>query len=91
MISSIGAGSVPTASWVFSRNYVNGAGTATGVGGTSDHGVLIFGRAGWVFCVSPRDEFAASAGLSRSWQMVAAYTEASGPGRADVSQAHCSA
>jgi hypothetical protein len=39
----------------------------------------VFGRLGWVFRVSPRDEFAAAAELWHGWQSFRSYQEATGP------------
>ncbi|MFY9958159.1 hypothetical protein [Bradyrhizobium sp.] len=59
----------------YSRNYMTslGAVALTSATNSSDYGV--YGRAGWVTRLSPRDEVAASIEIWQLWQRVAGYTD----------------
>ena len=59
----------------YSRSYMTslGAVALTSATNSSDYGV--YGRAGWVTRLSPRDEVAASIEIWQLWQRVAGYTD----------------
>lgn len=60
------------------RGYTTSAGAPSIVSETDSANYAVFGRAGWVFRASPRDEFAVAAELWRGWQRIDGYTEAAG-------------
>ena len=65
----------PNADLKFERSYMNGAGTATGVGSTEGDVSYAFARAGLVFDLGPRHQLALSAELGREWLDVDGYSE----------------
>ncbi len=65
----------PNAALTFDRTYMNGAGTATGVGHTDGDVSYAFARAGLVFYLGPRHQLAFSAELGREWLDVDGYSE----------------
>jgi hypothetical protein len=71
----VGAGATPYEQVRYSRSYLNGLTTGTGYGDGVDRSLAIFGRAGWVARVTPIDEAAVYADLSRNWLLTGGYTE----------------
>jgi hypothetical protein len=63
----------------YSRSYVTSLGpvSVTSQTNSSDYGV--YGRAGWISRVSPRDELAASVEIWQLWQQVGGYTDPTVP------------
>ena len=59
----------------FTRVYANGAGLARGIGDTSGQSAAAFVRFGWLFRVSPINEFAVSGEVGRAAQRVRGYSE----------------
>jgi hypothetical protein len=66
----------PSGTYQFSRNYLNGVGTATGVGEVSGSQGYVFGRVGPVFNATPADEIALTGEIG--WQRLSTdgYLEA---------------
>ena len=60
----------------YSRSYFNGTSYAIGNGKAVNRNAAAFGRVGWVDRVTPIDEAAVYADLSRSWMSSGGYTEA---------------
>ena len=73
----IGGGVVPFEQVHYSRAYMNGLTPAVGEGTGVDRSLGLFGRIGWVDRVTPIDEAAVYADISRSWLSAGGYTEAS--------------
>jgi hypothetical protein len=65
----------PYANISFSRSYASNAGGGTGVGDTLSRAASVYGRAGYIWRLTPRDEAAAYASLTRSWQSMGGYLE----------------
>ncbi len=59
----------------YSRNYMTSLGPVSLVSSTDSSDYGVFGRAGWISRVSPRDELAASVELWQLWQRVAGYSD----------------
>ena len=59
----------------YSRNYVTSLGPVALQSSTNAANYAVFGRAGWISRISPRDEFAASVEVWQLWQRVAGYTD----------------
>ena len=57
------------------RNYGAGIGTALGRSTTSVTSGSVFGRVGWLWRLSPRDEVAAAFELSQGWQRFGGFAE----------------
>ncbi len=70
----------PAQQVTYRRSYVNGAGTATGIGETRTGDYSAFARVGWIDRLTRVDEIGAYAQFTRSWQTVDAYTEAANSG-----------
>jgi len=74
----VGGSAAPWTKTTYTRSYLNGAGQATGVASALDASYTVFGSVGYVFRLSPTDEFGVSSSLSHNWQIVGAYGEATG-------------
>jgi hypothetical protein len=61
------------------RSYTSSIGISQIPTTTHSSDYSLFERAGWVFRVSPRDEFALAAELWQGWQHFSGYQEAAGP------------
>ncbi len=72
----VGLEVAPYESVSYSRAYPTGGATGVGQGSTIDRDASVYGRIGWLARLSPRDEAAVYADLSRSWQSASAYAEA---------------
>ena len=72
----LGAALSPYMSVSYGRPYANGLTQSFGNGSSIDRQLTVFGRAGWVFRVSPIDEAAAFVDLARGWQQAGGYSEA---------------
>ncbi|MGJ4929948.1 hypothetical protein ACQR1I_28465 [Bradyrhizobium sp. HKCCYLS2038] len=59
----------------YGRSYNTSLGTVTVDGTTTASNYAVYGRAGWISRMSPRDELAASVELWQLWQNVAAYRD----------------
>jgi hypothetical protein len=59
----------------YARSYVSSLGGSTGNGDTQSRSVAIYGRAGYIWRLSPKDEAAAYTDLTRSWQSTSGYLE----------------
>ncbi len=70
----------PYANVTFRRSYVSNIGSGVGVGNTLSRSVAAFGRAGYIWRLSQRDEAALYTDLSRSWQSTGGYLESPNPG-----------
>jgi hypothetical protein len=84
-----GGWGAPDAALAFERSYVNGAGTATGVGHSNGDLGYLYARAGLVFAPGKADQLVVSAELGREWLAVDAYAEtasAQNPFAAQVSE-----
>jgi uncharacterized membrane protein len=66
LLGEIGGWWSPSGNYQFSRNYMNGVGTATGVGQASGSQGYVFGRAGPVFNATAADELALTGEIG--WQ-----------------------
>ncbi len=60
----------------YGRSYADGFTQSSGTGSSVDRQLTLFGRAGWVFRLTPIDETAAFVDLARGWQQVGGYSEA---------------
>ena len=65
----------PMADVKYSRSYVSSLGGSTGNGDTQSRSVAIYGRAGYIWRLTPKDEAAAYTDLTRSWQSTTGYLE----------------
>jgi hypothetical protein len=74
--AEIGGWWTPEAHLEFERTYMNGAGTATGVGKTEGELGYVYGRAGLMIAVAPENQIAVSAEIGREWLQVDGYSEA---------------
>ena len=74
-----GAALSPYQGVTYTRTYPYGSTTATGTGSSTDRALAIYGRAGWVDRLTPIDEAAIYADLSRSWQTSTGYSEQASP------------
>lgn len=63
----------------FTRHYLNGAATATGIGETAGVASGIYARAGVVLTPAPASEIVLSGSLGGSWLHTDAYAEAASP------------
>ncbi|MBV8848094.1 MAG: hypothetical protein JOZ16_00755 [Methylobacteriaceae bacterium] len=63
----------------FRRSYTVGAVDFSGLASATTANYGAFGRAGWVYRFSPRDEASVGAELSHYWQRVGGYAEAFSP------------
>jgi fibronectin-binding autotransporter adhesin len=63
----------------FTRHYAVGAADFSGFASATTANYGAFGRAGWVYRFSPRDEASVGAELSHYWQRVGAYSETFSP------------
>ena len=59
----------------YSRTYVTSLGTVALDSSTNSADYAVYGRAGWITRLSPRDEAAASIELWQLWQRVSGYTD----------------
>ena len=59
----------------YSRNYVTSLGPVSLVSSTNSSDYGVYGRAGWIRRLSPRDEVAASIEVWQLWQRVAGYAD----------------
>ncbi|WP_374940797.1 hypothetical protein [Bradyrhizobium sp. SRS-191] len=59
----------------YGRSYATSLGNVSVDGSTTASNYAIYGRAGWISRISPRDELAASVELWQLWQRVAAYRD----------------
>lgn len=60
----------------YKRDYANAGAAVYGQGQTTASNYSIYGKIGWVYRFSERDEASANVELSRSWQLVGGYVEA---------------
>jgi hypothetical protein len=63
----------------YSRSYVTNLGAVSADSQTNSSNYGVYGRAGWISRVSPRDEFAASVEIWQLWQRVNGYSDPSIP------------
>jgi hypothetical protein len=75
-----GGGISPYQLTTYSRSYANGTGTSTGSGSSIDRSASAFVRVGAVSRITPIDEIAAYADVSRNWDQSGGYNELSGAG-----------
>jgi fibronectin-binding autotransporter adhesin len=73
----VGGALTPYSDVSYSRSYVDGTTVSSGYGKTVGRNAAVFARAGWVSRVTPIDEAAVYADISRSWLQTGGYTEAS--------------
>jgi hypothetical protein len=59
----------------YGRSYTTSLGTVTLDASTTSSNTAVYGRAGWIDRISPRDEVAASIELWQLWQHVAGYRD----------------
>ena len=59
----------------YSRNYTTSLGPVSVTGDTNSSNYGVYGRAGWISRVSPRDEVAASVEVWQLWQRVRGYSD----------------
>jgi len=59
----------------YSRSYTTSLGPVSLVSSTNSSDYGVYGRAGWISRLSPRDEVAASVEVWQLWQRVAGYTD----------------
>jgi hypothetical protein len=59
----------------YSRSYLSALGASAGSGDTQTRSVAIYGRAGYIWRLTPKDEAAAYTDLTRSWQSTSGYLE----------------
>jgi hypothetical protein len=59
----------------YSRAYTTNLGTVNLTSSTNSSNYAVYGRAGWINRLSPRDEIAASVEVWQLWQRVAGYTD----------------
>lgn len=59
----------------YSRSYTTSLGAVSLDGSTNSSDYGVYGRAGWISRISPRDEVAASVEIWQLWQRVAGYTD----------------
>jgi hypothetical protein len=65
----------PYANVSYSRGYVSSSGAGSGAGDTLSRSAAAYGRAGYIWRMSPIDEAAAYASYTRSWQSTGGYLE----------------
>lgn len=70
-----GGSASPTERSKFRRAYTGAGTTFTGSGSARSQSYMIYGRAGWVKRVTPRDEFSVFVDLVRQWQLHKSYSE----------------
>ena len=78
--AEIGGTVAPNQRSDYARDYINGAGTATGRGSTRSTNYTVHATVGWVARVSKIDEIAGTLQATQLWQRVDGYAEASGAG-----------
>jgi len=61
----------------YSRSYLTSLGAVTVDGNTTAENYAVYGRAGWIGRLSPRDEVAAAVEIWQLWQRVKGYTDQS--------------
>ncbi len=84
-----GLAAQPYANVTFRRGYqtsANFGGSGLGVGTTQTRSVATFGRVGYIWRLSRRDEAAVYGDLSRSWQWTDGYAETANPGNPFAAQ-----
>ncbi|WP_284270622.1 hypothetical protein [Bradyrhizobium iriomotense] len=59
----------------YTRSYQTSLGALTVTGSTDSSNYAVYGRAGWISRVSPRDEVAASVEFWQLWQRVSGYSD----------------
>jgi hypothetical protein len=59
----------------YRRSYLTSLGAVTVDGNTTAENYAVYGRAGWISRLSPRDEVAASVEIWQLWQRVKGYTD----------------
>jgi hypothetical protein len=59
----------------YSRSYVTSLGPVTLESSTNSANYAVYGRAGWINRISPRDEIAASVEIWQLWQRVSGYAD----------------
>ena len=74
-----GAIAAPAGRANFTRHYLVGTADLSGFASAMTANYGAFGRAGWVYRFSPRDEASIGAELSHYWQRVGAYAETFSP------------
>jgi len=65
----------PYANVSFNRGYASSSGAGSGVGDTLSRAVSVYGRAGYIWRLTPKDEAAAYTSFTRSWQSTGGYLE----------------
>ena len=75
----IGAILTPYEKVRYSRSYMTSLGPVSLTSQTNSSNYGVYGRAGWISRISPRDEVAASVEVWQLWQRVNGYTEPTGP------------
>jgi hypothetical protein len=78
-----GIAAQPYANVTYRRSYQTGpafGGSGVGVGDTLSRSAAVYGRAGYIWRLSPRDEAAVYSDLTRSWQWTGGYVESPTPG-----------
>lgn len=59
----------------YTRSYITNLGPVTVTGSTDSSNYAVFGRAGWITRLSPRDEVAGSVEFWQLWQRVSGYSD----------------
>ncbi|MDF2116602.1 autotransporter-associated beta strand repeat-containing protein [Roseiarcaceae bacterium H3SJ34-1] len=62
----------------YSRNYANSGNWVGGKASVNTSNYALFGKAGWVYRFSRRDELSSWIEISRNWQMVGGYADTAG-------------
>ena len=75
----VGGGLTPYSDVSYSRSYLNGTMISSGYGQSINRNLAVFGRMGWVDRLTPIDEAAVYADISRNWMQTSGYTEVSDP------------
>jgi hypothetical protein len=76
--AEIGILASPLQRTTYSRNYANSGNWAGGRASVNTANYATFGKLGWVYRFSPRDELSGWVEISRNWQMVGGYADTAG-------------
>jgi autotransporter-associated beta strand protein len=76
--AEVGILASPLQKTTYSRNYANSGNWAGGRASVNTANYALFGKAGWVYRFSPRDELSGWVEVSRNWQMVGGYADTAG-------------
>jgi autotransporter-associated beta strand protein len=76
--AEVGVIASPLQRTTYSRNYANSGNWAGGRASVNTANYAVYGKAGWVYRFSARDELSASVEISRNWQMVGGFADAAG-------------